>query len=242
MKIRALIADDEPLARSRLRRLLGRLDVQVVAEASDGQKAIEMVNNYDIDIVFIDINMPLKNGLEAAYEIIKSIKQAPAIIFCTAHDEYAVKAFELNAVAYLLKPIGQDALLSAIKNAQQLNKLQLEHLFGLQDNEATIVVRNGSVTENMPMSKFVYFRSVNKHVYAKPIGGNDVLVDYTLKKLEQIFEENFIRIHRNCLVNRHYAEKIVRDESGRTCVKLMHSDVELDVSRRHLAEVKKCFR
>ena len=117
MNVRALVVDDERLARNRLKRLLADLQVDVVAEGQDGNQAVELVNTGEIDIVFMDINMPNLNGLEAARLISETMSEPPAIVFCTAYDEYAVKAFDTSAVAYLLKPINTADLQRVLEQA-----------------------------------------------------------------------------------------------------------------------------
>ena len=126
VKIRTIIVDDEPLARSRLLRLLAPQSVvDVIAEAVNGQEAVNLVKQLKPDLVFLDIQMPIKTGLQAAQEISQLQQQKPAIVFCTAYDQYAVEAFKTQAVAYLLKPVSTEDLQEAITKATQVSQLQL---------------------------------------------------------------------------------------------------------------------
>ncbi|MDB4511839.1 LytTR family DNA-binding domain-containing protein [Arenicella sp.] len=240
-----MVVDDEPLARQRLSRLLSELAVTVVAQGCNGQEALQLTADHDADIVFLDINMPVKNGLTAAHEIVSMNAHPPAIIFCTAYDEYALEAFRTDAAAYLLKPVNTEALAEAITKAQRVSRVQIENWLAVQDISETVanslVIKSGAVTENVVAERFVYFYVSQKNVYAKQIDKPEMLIDYTLKDVEALLKNSFIRIHRNCLVNRSYIQKMIREETGSARLKLTHSDKEFDVSRRHLREVKKCF-
>lgn len=246
MAISAIVIDDEPLARQRLCRLLGELDVNVVAQGCNGLEALQLTDQYNADVVFLDINMPVKNGLSAAREIVSAQTQPPAIIFCTAYDEYALEAFSTDAAAYLLKPVSADALSEAISKAQRISRVQIENWLSRRqvdsvESSSSLTIKSGSVTESVAVQQFVYFYVNQKNVYAKQIDQPEMLVDYTLKQIETLLKGNVIRIHRNCLVNRRYIEKMIRQGAGSARLKLMHTDKEFDVSRRHLQEVKKCF-
>lgn len=241
MQITAIIIDDEPLARQRLSRLLAELEINVLAQGVNGQQAIELNARHQADIIFLDINMPIKNGLVAAQEIVSLSEQPPAIIFCTAYDEYALDAFNTDAAAYILKPVNQSALLKAINKAQRVNRVQIESWLTQQESTDKLVIKRDLVTESIPVKQLVYFCVIEKHVYAKQIDRPEILVDYTLKEIESLLVESLVRIHRNCLVNKSYLEGLIREGTGAARVRLLHTDKEFDVSRRHLKEVKQCF-
>ena len=242
MSIAAIVIDDEPLARQRLKRLLANLEVNVIAEGCDGQQAVELSDQFQVDIIFLDINMPIKNGIVAAQEIVSSNKQPPAIIFCTAYDEYALEAFNTDAAAYILKPVNQATLSDAINKAQRISKVQIDNWLSQQEIVTKLAIKTGSVTESVSVDQFVYFYVNDKHVYTKRIDKPEMLVDYTLKEIESLLADDIIRIHRSCLVNKRYLDKMIRDGSNSARVKLRHTDKEFDISRRHLSEVKKCFQ
>ena len=237
----AAVVDDEPLARARLKRLLALQGVDVVAEGENGQQAIEIVHQSKIDILFIDINMPIKNGLDAVVEIDREMENGPAVVFCTAYDSYAIEAFKTNAVAYLLKPFDTQELRAALEKAASVSRMQINRLLENQQLEKTLAIHHEGALQNISVSRFAYFHSTDKHVFAVFTSGEEVLVDQTLKQLESKLEESFIRVHRASLVNRQEASKLIRSD-GQTVLELRSIDRRIPVSRRHLPEVKKCFQ
>lgn len=241
MAIQALIVDDEPLARARLKRLLVDQGAEVLGEGTNGQEAIELVIATPVDILFIDINMPIKNGLQAAQEI-SSMEEPPAIVFCTAYDQHAVAAFKTNAVAYLLKPIQADDIREVIDKAAALNRFQINQLLDQRTVINSLSVNYQGALQNIPTSEFAYFRSVDKHVFATLENGDEILVDKTLKQLEEHLGDEFLRVHRAALMNKLQALKLVKADDGQVSVVLRSVDASLPVSRRHLTEVKQCFK
>jgi len=237
MSIRAVVVDDEPLARTRLTRLLTAEGVNVLYQGCNGQEAISLV---EIDVLFIDINMPIKNGLQAAQEI-SAMDRPPAIVFCTAYDEYAVQAFKTNAVSYLLKPIQAEDIRSALEKASSLSRFQIGQMLDQKEIVSYLTIHYQGFLQNIPLSEFLYFRSVNKNIFATLLNGEDVLVDKSLKQLEADLGNEFIRIHRGVLMNRHQVSRLIRQEDGKVFVILKSLGIRLAVSRRHLSEVKKCF-
>lgn len=248
MNIKALIVDDERLARNRLRRLLTELDVEVVDEGVDGIEAVNLAASHAADILFLDINMPRMNGLEAAKKINEQMEQPPSIVFCTAYDEFALQAFETNASAYLLKPANTDDLAKVIERAGQISRLQANRNSSFGDSvadvsnaPATLVISHHGGTESVPLMDILYFRSIDKHVFAFIKNRGEVLVDYTLKDLQLDFANELVRTHRSSLVNRHYLVKLKKDDAGFACLVLKGIEQTIPVSRRHYSAVKKCF-
>ncbi|MFT6407268.1 MAG: two-component system response regulator AlgR [Arenicella sp.] len=241
MSMLAAVVDDEPLARMRLKRLLEMHDVQVVAEGENGAQAIEIIEQNNIDILFIDINMPVMNGLDAVRRIDASADNGPAVVFCTAYDEYAIDAFRTNAIAYLLKPFDLQELKAALQKAKRVSRLQLGQLKDSQTLEKTLTVHRRGILQSIPMSEIVYFYSNQKNIFAVFKDGLEVLVDQTLIQLEEQFEGDVVRIHRGYLVNRRQILKLYRHEN-QSKIELESLGKSLVVSRRHLAEVKQCFR
>jgi len=239
----AIVVDDEPLARSRLARLLGNEGIAVVAQAENGEQAIDVVGATPADILFIDIQMPMMDGLQAASVINEKFTHPPAIVFCTAYEEYAIEAFKTNAVAYLLKPVNSGELRSSIAGAKRLNRAQLASVVGVAQtaDEATISVHVGGSLEKLSIDAFGSFRSLDKHVFGQMLDGPEVMVNYTLKELESVFLSDVLRVHRSVLVNRSLVYKLARTNSGVAMV-VLTNDSEFLVSRRHLSEVKKCFK
>ena len=247
---RVLVVDDEPLARSRLIRLLSEIDaIEIVGEAVDGEAAVVRCEETEPDIVFMDIQMPKQNGLTAALEICNSIHPAPAIIFCTAFDHYAIEAIEASAVAYLMKPVSLDELRKAIARVARLSKPQLMQLtqtlqphFSNSSNAPSVVSRLQSGLLRTPLSEIVYFKSADKLVYATIVSGKEVIVDVVLKELVAQFPDELLRIHRNCVVNKGQLERLYKSDDGRDVLKLRDSELVLEVSRRQLSDVKRSFK
>ena len=246
--INVLVVDDEPLARQRLTRLLGKITgYKVVSEANNGEQAIVAVNEWRPDIVLMDIRMPLMDGLVAA-RALSGLDEPPAVIFCTAYNDYALEAFEANAVGYLLKPVNQDKLEEALLKAQRLNRLQLTHLIesGEEGREprSCVSARTSRGIELVPVKDIRYFLADQKYVtvYFEREGVvADVLIDDTLKELEDEFGQRFVRLHRNALVAIDHITGVSKTEQG---FKVGLEGVEDGpmVSRRHMPELRKLIK
>lgn len=202
-----LIVDDEAPARARLRDLIGDLSasfpVTVAGEASHGTEAIEAVQRLKPDVVLLDIRMPGMDGIEAAEHIMK-LDHPPAVIFTTAYDNYAVKAFEVNAIDYLLKPVREERLAAALAKARTLSANRLSALktaTGHARSHLSITERGRIVL--IPVEDIVYLKAELKYVTVRT-PQKEYLLEESLSRLEQEFGSRFVRIHRNCLVARDY--------------------------------------
>lgn len=198
-EIRLLIADDEAPARKRLRELLGDIEeVCVVGEARNGQEVLSLAEQTQVGLVLLDIRMPGMDGIEAAQHLQK-LSQPPAVIFTTAYDAYAVKAFDMNAVDYLLKPIRLERLQAAINKAKKLNQAQLDALKPMQSRRSHFsVVERGRVLL-VPLEDVIYLRAELKYITIRT-RERELLIEDSLTSIEQEFGSHFIRLHRNCLV------------------------------------------
>jgi two-component system response regulator AlgR len=241
LKLRSIIVDDEPLARSRLKRQLLALDIDVIAEGSNGRDAIDLVLNNEVELLFIDIQMPVMDGLQAVKELEQKLSALPTIIYCTAHDEYALKAFSTSAAAYLLKPAHSADIEAAIKKAAIVTKLQVDEFKAQSTAEKMLTIHYRGAVQKTAISEFTYFHSVDKSVFAKLVTGEQILVDHTLKGLQEQFGDELIRIHRSMLVNKAHVFRLVKDDSACVYIELSSGGSALKVSRRHVTEVKKCF-
>ncbi len=194
-----LIADDEAPARNRLRDLLGDIaNITIVAEAKNGKEAINLAIETKPDLMLLDIRMPLMDGLEAAAHAQK-LAPKPSIIFTTAFDAYAIKAFDLNAIDYLLKPIRLERLQIAIDKAHALQAKQIEALKPLLRMRSHLSIHERGRVILVPLGDIVYLRAELKYVTVRTIE-REFLLEESLTNLEAEFGEQFLRLHRNCLV------------------------------------------
>lgn len=239
--MKLLLVDDEPLARDRLRSLVEEIGegFEVVGEASDGESALAEIKVKQPDIVLLDIHMPGMNGIEVAQQLAKD-DTAPAVIFATAYDSYALEAFDAHAIAYLLKPVRKEKLLDALQKASRLRDGQLAVLQSLQSEQARthLSIRSRGNLERLPVNEVLYFRAEQKYVVARHAEG-EVLLDESLKSLEDEFTNHFVRIHRNALVAQEAIIALEKDSLGRSRLRLKDCDELLEVSRRHVAKVRK---
>ena len=235
-----LIVDDEPLARDRLVRMVEKIqDFCVVAQVDNAERAVEAVRMHDPDVVLLDVRMPGEDGLSAARQI-SELGDPPAIIFCTAYDEYALDAFGTEAVGYLLKPVKQEQLEAVLSKAQKLNKVQLAALSERQPPEnprAHISAKTRRGVELIPLEDIRFFIADHKYVTVHHLGG-ETLIDDTLKELETEFAHHFVRIHRNALVAIKYIEGMERAIQGHYLVSLKGGDEKPIVSRRHVSKLR----
>lgn len=243
--MRALVVDDEPLARERLRAMLGEIpSVQVIGEAADGLAAIEAVERAQPDLIFLDIRMPRMDGLEAARHL-GGFESAPAIVFCTAYDDHALAAFDANAVDYLLKPIRDERLRAAIERATRFNRERLhaieKEVSGDRRERGHLCARVRGNLVLVPIADINYLLAEDKYVIVHHSGG-EVLIEEPLKALETEFAERFVRIHRNCLVAVDKLAGLMRLPDGRVMAKIEQVATPLEVSRRNLPGVRKMVR
>lgn len=199
MPLNTLIADDEAPARNRMRDLLSDIEhVVVVAEAKNGKEAIDLALQTKPDLMLLDIRMPVMDGIEAAQHAQK-IEPKPHIIFTTAFDAYAIKAFDLNAIDYLLKPIRLERLQIAINKAHVLKAAQIDALKPLQKMRSHLSIHERGRVLLVPIETIIYLRAELKYITVRT-AEREYLIEESLTNLEAEFGERFIRLHRNCLV------------------------------------------
>jgi len=227
--LKALIADDEEPARLRLRALLEELGLQIVALATTGSEAVAMATLHLPDVVFLDIRMPGLDGLAAA-EQLAALARPPQLVFCTAYDQHALQAFDLQAVDYLVKPIRRERLAAAVA---RLSKRPSEATPARTQLSATV----GGALRLMPVEEVLYFQSEEKYVRALGLK-TSLLLEQSLKSLEDEFGERFVRIHRGVLVAPHAVLELKRRADGEVVIKIRGLGVELEVSRRNLPQVR----
>jgi two-component system response regulator AlgR len=234
MKI--LVVDDEPLARQRICRLLGKLRPRdELLEAADGREALARIRAEQPQIVLLDIRMPEMDGVEVAAQLVDA-PEAPAVIFCTAYDEYALEAIQHHAIAYLLKPVRERELERALQAAVRVNRAQLEALGVQPGGREEIVSAGHRGVETLPVSEVRCFLAEDKYVRACAPDG-DLLLNDSLRELESEFPGRFLRVHRNALVAMAHVERLARAGEG-WVVELAGVRERPQVSRRHLADIK----
>jgi len=241
--MKVLIVDDEAPARDRLRQLLDDTgNHTIVGEAGNGQEALDIASRSQLDAVLLDIRMPGMDGIETAHHLNK-FETPPAVVFTTAYDEYAIDAFEANAIGYLLKPIRRERLEQALQQAARLSSDVLRDLSGkagVVEPRKNVCARVQGELKLIPISSVGYFIADQKYVSVVHSNGQD-LIDDSLKALEVEFEHQLVRVHRSALVALSFIESLKKTEDGRTQVMLrdITTDDELIVSRRHIANVKR---
>ena len=210
MSLRVLIVDDEAPARNRLRDVLGdckdSVALEIVGEASGGAHALALLGDTDADVVLLDVRMPGMDGIETAQHL-RKLAHPPAIIFTTAYDQYALKAFEVHALDYLVKPIRASRLVEALTlvkpppnaapSAAALEAMQREQR---NERSALSASERGKV-HLIPVGDIIFLRAELKYVTVRT-REREYLVEESLTRLEEEFGERFVRAHRSCLVAR----------------------------------------
>jgi two-component system response regulator AlgR len=242
--MKVLIVDDEAPARERLRRLLQDIpEVEITAEAADGPNALELAQASPPDVVLLDIRMPAMDGIEVARHL-SAISDPPAVIFVTAFDQYALDAFDAQAVAYLLKPIRREKLQAALQSVHRLTRPQLGALSTrtqLSARRRQIAARVRDRLKLIPVEDIRYFLADQKYVTVKHVQGED-LIEEALKSLEDEFAPDFVRVHRNALVAVKAIDSLHRSEDGQLEVIISGSQERLTVSRRLAGDLLKKLR
>ncbi|MHB0977298.1 MAG: LytR/AlgR family response regulator transcription factor [Candidatus Aquicultorales bacterium] len=207
--LKALIVDDEAPARAELRYLLeGMEGVRVVGEATNAEEALELARALHYDAIFIDVQMPGLTGLEAANRL-RTTDGTPAIVFVTAYSEHAVKAFELDAVDYLVKPIDEDRLALTINKLVRQRNGRSHQQEQVDIEIERIPVESRGKTILLPIGDIVFVNSKSDLVFAHT-ADSTYLTRFTLKDLEgRLRNRGFFRTHRAYLVNLHHVEEIV---------------------------------
>lgn len=238
-----LVVDDEPLARQRLVRMVGDLDdYRVVAAVASAAEARAAVEQHDPDIVLLDIQMPGEDGLSAARSL-EALDDPPAIVFCTAYDQYALEAFGTSATGYLLKPVSREALTETLAKVSRLNKVQRAAVAGqpLAESKVHITAKTHRGIELIPFDKVRFFLADQKYVTCYHTGGEHLL-DTPLKELELEFPGRLLRVHRNALVSIAHIRALERCPEGGYRVRLADMDTAPVVSRRHAMQVKEVLQ
>lgn len=239
-----LIADDEPLARARLRALLAEIDAgDIVGEAATGLEALQSVLALRPDVVLLDVRMPGMDGIELAQHLAR-LPKPPAIVFTTAYGEHALAAFEAHAIDYLVKPVRSERLQVALSRARLLTAGQLRE-FTQHRAEAPARTHFSALAKGglrlVPVADVRYLQADQGYVTVRHAQG-ELLVEDSLRALEEEFGNAFLRVHRNTLVARAHVTGLERDALGNSAIVLRDIEERLPVSRRLVAEVRRRLR
>ena len=245
--LRVVIVDDEAPARSRLRDLLADcaqgVPLDIVGEAANGRAALGLLSSRTADVVLLDIRMPEMDGIEAAQHLQK-LEHPPAVIFTTAYDAYALRAFEVHAVDYLLKPIRAARLQEALARARSAKPPGPGVLRELKPQaRAFLSAQERGKVHLIPIGDVVYLKAELKYVTART-AQREYLIEESLTRLEQEYGGRFVRVHRNCLVARDAVRGFERAEGkeGQWVVLLEGCDEKIVVSRRQQHIVRELGR
>lgn len=201
--IKCIIIDDEPIAIEYLREYVNTIpELLLTGTYQNAKEALPLIQNQEVDLIFIDIEMPEISGLE----FVKTLETAPAIIFTTAYPQYAVEGFNLNAVDYLLKPIGLERFKQAIQKVHKEISIQA----GLQPIENKFIfLKNGYKSEKIDIQDIIFIAGNKEYATYYTKSGRTYLKNERLKNLEKDYQPyGFIRIHKSYLINTRYIKKI----------------------------------
>jgi two-component system LytT family response regulator len=217
VRLRVAIVDDEDLARAVVREYLTAMaDVEIVAECANGFEAVKVVSELQPDLLILDVQMPKLNG----FEVLELVGRDVAVVFVTAYDQYAIRAFEVHAVDYLLKPFSGDRLAAALERARERlgggEKMPVQELAAagqpVQGHTRRILVRDGPRVHVLPVEKIDYVQAQDDYVCFRCEGKED-LKEQTLGELETVLDPaKFVRIHRSYLLNVDRLARVELDE------------------------------
>lgn len=242
--MKAVIVEDESYSLDRLIKLLSSFqEIEIVGTAGDGETAIEIINRRKPDVIFLDIELPVFNG----FEVVRRLNYNPKVVFITAYDRYAIKAFEINSVDYILKPVEPDRLKNTIQRLKEektgINGSVIESLLKSIKSRGYLKhfsIKKGDEIIILPEEEVYYFKAEDKYVFLCSYNG-EYFYDATLKELEEKLDpEKFIRIHRSYIVSLDKILKIKKWFLGEYRVELKDKEnTTLKISRSYLPEIKK---
>ncbi|MDO3695237.1 LytTR family DNA-binding domain-containing protein [Wenyingzhuangia sp. chi5] len=224
---KTIIIDDEPPARERLQKLLANFPdtFQVIAVAEDGVEGQEKIETLNPDLIFLDIEMPEVSG----FDMLKRLKTIPIVIFCTAYDQYSLKAFETNSIDYLLKPVGLERLQQSVDKLKLFsdNKASQNIMQMLTDLSSkkeikkmtSLTVKKGDKLIFLKLEEISHFSADERYVSVHSKEEN-YLIEDTLTQLEEKLPDNFLRVHRAVIINTEYVKEIQKYFNSRFTITL----------------------
>lgn len=229
--MKCILVDDEALALLRLENLLAELNenVEIVQKCSNGVEAIQQINMYRPDVVFLDIKMPEVDG----FAVVEGLSYEPIIIFTTAFDEHALKAFQVKALRYLLKPIKRDEL----KEAISFIETKMVH----QSKKKTIIVKEMGKQLVLPIDKIELISTSNRIVFIH-FEGKKIIADKGMDEYESILpKSDFFRTHRSFIVNINFVEQVQNNSSGKKIITTLSGN-EASLSRDRIKSFEKVLK
>ena len=229
LPLKTILIDDESLAISRLRRLLDKYtdSINIIGDAANGAEGLTLIESLQPDLIFLDIEMPLLNG----FEMLSRLTAMPMVVFSTAFDQYAIRAFEENSIDYLLKPIEAERLARTVQKlralverndtSQPANNPMSESVMRLlaqmqpKKEIYSISVKTGEKIRLVPLTDIAYFEAEDKYVFLATMDGQKFLTTYTLTTLDEKLPDTFVRVSRSVMVNRHKISEIHRHFDGK---------------------------
>jgi two-component system LytT family response regulator len=216
--LRTLIADDEPAARARLARLLTQdPEIEVVAECRNGQEVIDAVAKHRPDLLFLDVHMPQINGFDVLQHLSHNVprERLPFVVFVTAHDQYALKAFDVNAVDFLLKPYDDERFLASLEKARKFMEMRMsskltgrlmdlvrEHMSANSEYVEVFNIRDKGREHKIPVDEIVFLRAEGNYLHLQ-LKDKHILHRMTMNAVEsELDPSRFLRIHRSFIVNK----------------------------------------
>ncbi len=239
-KLQTIIIDDEELARLRLIRLLKNYNdiINIIGEAVNGEDGLKKIEGLKPDLIFLDIEMPVYNG----FEMLSKLEDPPRVVFTTAYDQYAIKAFEEDSVDYLLKPVEAERLELTMKRLEKENKsdavsLPIESLLkqlNIKKDTKTLTVKIGDRILLIKPENIAYIQAEDKYVFLCCLDGKKHLTDFTVSGLESKLPDTFIRINRSTLINTDHISEIRKGFNGTLIFLMKYKEaVKLSSSRRY---------
>jgi DNA-binding LytR/AlgR family response regulator len=243
MKIKTFIAEDERHSMDRLKDLLIQFEeLELIGEAQDGKEAVKGINNLKPNLIFLDIQMPELNG----FEVLERIDYTPMVIFVTAYDQYAIRAFEDNAIDYIMKPTKKERIEKAVKKVIDVNKRidgslieKIKQIMQKKQYLKRFTVKSGEEILILPESEIYFFKAEDKYNFLHT-NGQRYFCDFTLKELESSLDpERFFRIHKSTIISLDKIKKIKKWFHGNLLVQMNDlSKTKLKVSRSYLNAFK----
>ena len=239
MKLKTIIVDDERLARQELKSLLANhTQIEIIAEYGDPEEAIKGIAELNPDLLFLDIQMPGKTG----FELLEELEQSPHVIFVTAYDEFAIKAFEVNAMDYILKPVEEERLTLALNNSIKFIEDEKESEAKHQDSvqltgDDQVFIKDGEKCWFVHLRDVRYFESIGNYVRVF-FNGNKPLILRSLNNLDKrLDDKEFFRANRKHIINLKWIAKIETWFNGGLQVELKDGE-KIEISRRQAAKLK----